>query len=156
MTDRGARAMIENPFVGAWKLISCELRSANGQISYPMGQDAQGYIIYSRNGYLAVAFMSVDRPPFVSDDLRAGSAQEKVQAFDAYFSYCGRYEVRDDKVIHHVEVSLFPNWIGKRQERHYRFEQDQLILSAPPVLIDGIERAAHLIWQKTAELDHEG
>lgn len=86
--------------------------------------------------------------------LRAGSAEEKVQAFDAYFSYCGRYEVRGENVIHHVEVSLFPNWIGKSQERQYRFAQDQLILSAPPVLIDGMERAAHLIWRKTAELDH--
>ncbi|WP_295458851.1 lipocalin-like domain-containing protein [uncultured Thiodictyon sp.] len=142
--------MIENPFVGAWRLISCELRSVNGQISYPMGKDAQGYIIYSRDGYLSVAFMSSGRNPFASDDLRAGSAEEKVQAFDTYFSYCGRYEVRDEAVIHHVEVSLFPNWTGKSQERRYRFDQDQLILSAPPVLIDGIEQAAHLVWQKTA------
>lgn len=147
--------MIENPFVGAWRLISCELRNATGQVGYPMGKDAQGYIMYSREGYISVAFMSTGRTPFASEDLRAGRVEEKVQAFDAYFSYCGRYEVRGETVIHHIEVSLFPNWIGKSQERRYRFDRNQLILSAPPVLIDGIEQAAHLIWQKTAEHDHQ-
>jgi hypothetical protein len=141
--------MAENPFIGAWRLISLEFRSANGQVNYPLGKDVHGYIIYNQDGYMSVAFMSVGRTPFNSGDLSAGGIEEKVQAFDTYFSYCGRYELRGEKVIHHIEVSLFPNWIGKDEERFYRFDNDQLILSTPPLLVDGIEQTGLLIWKRS-------
>jgi hypothetical protein len=32
-------------------------------------------------------------------------------------SCCGRYEFRGDTVVHRVELSLFPNWVGVEQER---------------------------------------
>jgi Lipocalin-like domain len=35
----------QNPFVGTWRLVSYKLRRSNGQVSYPLGQDAVGYII---------------------------------------------------------------------------------------------------------------
>lgn len=37
--------MTQNPFVGTWRLVSCELRGSDGQVSYPLAQDAVGYII---------------------------------------------------------------------------------------------------------------
>jgi hypothetical protein len=32
-------------------------------------------------------------------------------------AYAGRYSFLGDHVIHHVELSLFPNWVGSDQER---------------------------------------
>lgn len=141
--------MAENTFIGSWRLISFELRSANGQVNYPFGQNVNGYIIYSLDGYVSVAFMRSGRPHFHTEDLLAGSVEEKALAFDTYFSYCGKYEIRGNKVIHHIEVSLFPNWTGRDQERLYKFDGDRLILSTQPLLVEGIEQTGHLIWKRS-------
>jgi hypothetical protein len=92
--------------------------------------------------------MGVDRPHFKSNDLRGASVEEKVLAFDTYFTYCGKYEVTDKKVVHHIEVSFYPNWVGEDQERFYAFDGGQLILTTPPLLIDNSEQTAYLIWKR--------
>jgi hypothetical protein len=140
--------MAQNPFIGTWRLVSCELRSADGQISYPFGQDAVGYIMYNEDGYMSVAIMGTNRPTFASGDIRGGSTEEKVAAADTYLSYCGRYELQRDKVIHHIEVSFFPNWFGVDQERIYEFDRDRLSLSTPPFLVSDMQQTAHLIWER--------
>ena len=140
--------MAENPFIGTWALVSFELRNRNGLVIYPFGHNVHGYIIYGQDGYMFVAFMSVGRPNFKSRDLRGSSIEEKELAFDTYLSCCGRYELRGEEVVHHIEVSLIPNWTGQDQVRFYEFDEDQLVLSTPPVLWEGIEQTAHLIWKR--------
>ena len=50
--------MTANPLIGTWRLISWENRSVDGQkISYPLGKDAVGYIMYNEDGYMFVAIM---------------------------------------------------------------------------------------------------
>ena len=61
-------------------------------------------------------------------------------------SYCGRYEFRGDTVIHRVELSLFPNWIGGYQERLVDLRENRLTLSTRPLLLRDIQQTAHLIW----------
>ncbi len=38
--------------VGTWKLLSYEVRYSDGSVSYPWGPDAQGFLIYSADGYM--------------------------------------------------------------------------------------------------------
>ena len=71
-------------------------------------------------------------------------------AVEGYVSYCGRYEVNGDKVIHHIEVSLFPNWVGVRQERMYELDGDRLTLSTPLMLVGGRRLSTHLIWERAS------
>jgi hypothetical protein len=54
---------------------------------------------------------------FDTPDRLAASTQEKVQAFDAYVTYCGRYRIEGDVAYHQIELSLLPNWIGEEQAR---------------------------------------
>jgi hypothetical protein len=133
--------------IGAWRLLSFEFRNKDGQVSYPFGEDAVGYIIYSQDGYVSITIMSANRPKFASGDITGGSSEEKISAVDTFYSYCGRYEVRGDRVIHHLEVSLFPNWIGADQERIFELEDSKLILSAP-LLWGGVEQAARTTWER--------
>ena len=140
--------MAQNPFIGTWRLVSCELRKPDGEVSYPFGRDPVGYIMYNPEGYMSVAFMSADRPKFAAGDVMGGTTEEKVAAVDTYLSYCGRYEIQHDKVIHHIEVSLFPNWVGVDQERIYEFKDDKLSLSTPPLLVGGSQQTAYLIWER--------
>jgi hypothetical protein len=92
--------------------------------------------------------MASDRPAFEARDLPKGTEQEKVAAADKYISYAGKFEVRGNKVYHHVDVSLFPNWVGGDQVRNFRFENNRLLLSTDPVPGDEKQKAGYLIWEK--------
>ena len=141
--------MTTNPLIGTWRLISWETRSVDGQkISYPLGKDAVGYIMYNEDGYMFVAIMRPNRVRFAAGDLLGGSTEEKTQAVDTYVSYCGRYEFNGGTVIHHVDLSLFPNWVGVEQERLVELRGNRLTLSTHPILLGGMQQTAHLIWER--------
>jgi hypothetical protein len=105
-----------------------------------------GLLIYSGDGYMSVAMMSASRQKFVDKDVKKGTNEEKAASVDTYVSYSGRYEVQGDKVIHHVEVCLFPNWVGNDQKRTFQFDGNRLTLSTPLPGGD-IQRSAHLVWE---------
>ena len=144
---------MDDPFVGTWHLLSWELRAASGGIYHPLGEDAAGLLIYSADGYMAVSLTKPGRAPFGLPWLFEGAPAEKIAAMDSYASYAGRYEVREkeSKVMHFVEFSLFPNWVGTTQERFFKFDQDRLVLSAAPFVKDGDEQTAFLVWKKAGK-----
>jgi hypothetical protein len=141
--------MASNPLIGTWRLISWENRSlVDGQISYPLGEDATGYIMYNDDGYMFVAIMGSNRLRFAADDLLSATKEEEAQAEETYVTYCGRYEFHGETVIHHVELSLFPNWVGSKQERLVEVRGNRMTLSKRPILLRGIRQRAHLIWER--------
>ena len=148
--EKGFCKVSANRFVGAWRLLSFEVRTSSGEVSYPLGRDAVGLLLYGQQGYMAVSLMRAGRPHFKTGEIWGGSSEEKLAAFDSYNSYSGRYEVKDDKVIHHVELSLFPNWIGGSQERYFEFDGDRLTLRTPETTADGMERTWIAIWERTS------
>jgi hypothetical protein len=125
-----------------------DLRRLNIEVEYPFGPDAQGYIVYAADGYMSVAIMRAGRRPFAVPDLLLGTLEEQAQAAATYVSYAGRYELEEGKVIHYVEISLFPNWIGTRQERFCEFAGDRLTLSTPPLLAGGRKQRHYLVWER--------
>lgn len=136
-------------FIGTWRLVSMETRKEDESL-HRRGE-RKGYLIYSPEGYMSVAFMKEGRKEFASGDIRGGTVDEKIEAFNGYISYSGRYEVKDDIVIHDIEVSLFPNWIGEKQERFYKFDGDTLTLSTPLQLVGGMKLSSHLVWEKVRD-----
>jgi len=141
----------QNPFIGTWKLQSFEQRNADDPNSppvYPMGRDLDGFILYSDDGHMAVTLMKENRPAFLSEDLRGGTTDEKKSAFETYISYCGKYIIQGNEVIHQIEASLFPNWTGIDQKRLYEFKGDSMTLSTPPFLMGGINQTVRLVWKR--------
>ena len=134
--------------VGTWTLESWEVVDANSAVDYPFGRTPVGYLMYDPAGYMAVAFMSASRRPFGAADILGGTPEEKSAAIGTYISYCGRYEVKGDRVFHHIEASLFPNWTGVTQERIVNLTGDTLRISTPPLLIKGKVQTAHLVWKR--------
>ena len=141
--------MRSNPLIGTWRLVSWENRSVgDDQVSYSVGRDAVGYIIYNQDGYMFVAIMAPNRLRFATEDLFSGTTEEEAQAEETYVSYCGRYDLQGDVVFHHVELSLFPNWVGTEQERLVELRENRLTLSTRPIPLEGTEQTAHLIWER--------
>ncbi|MCX6012134.1 MAG: lipocalin-like domain-containing protein [Chloroflexi bacterium] len=143
--------MSVNPFTGTWKLLSYEVRSNEGKITYPWGKDLAGQIMYSKDGYMSVAMMAMDRPNFTdSRDVSKGTGEEKTAAIDRYLSYAGRYDIveKESKIYHHLRISLFPNWVNGDQIRNYKFEGNKLYLSTDPAPGDEKKKTGHLIWER--------
>ena len=133
--------------VGTWRLKGWETHTADGRVAYPLGRDAVGYLIYTAGGHMAVAMMRANRPPFAGGDLLGGTLAEQATAAAGYVTYCGRYEIRNETVIHHVELSLFPNWVGTDQVRFAEVEGDQLTITTGPLAIGG-ETVNRLVWER--------
>ena len=133
--------------VGTWRLKLWETRTTDGRVTYPLGRDAVGYLIYTAGGHIAVPMMRANRPAFASDDLLGGTVEEQATAAAGYVTYCGRYEVRNGTVIHRVELSLFPNWVGSTQVRFAEVEADEVTITTDPLAIGG-ETVNRLVWER--------
>ncbi len=134
--------------VGAWRLVSWENQAADGQVTYPMGTDPIGYVIYTADGRFSVTISRAGRAGFAAGDLLAGTREEKARAVEGFVAYAGRYSFLGERVIHHVELSLFPNWVGGDQERWVELAGDRLILSASPLLLAGKQQVPRLVWER--------
>jgi len=140
--------MATNPLIGTWRLISYEARTGDGAVSYPLGKNPSGFILYSEDGYMSVTMMSANRTNYASSDLRAGTPEEKLAAAETYLSYSGRYTFEGDRVLHHVEVSFFPNRVGTTQVRHLTLSGNTVTLRTPAMLISREQQTAELVWQR--------
>jgi Lipocalin-like domain len=81
-------------------------------------------------------------------EIFSGRVQKRRRAAQTYITYCGRYEFHGDTVVQHVELSLFPNWVGVDQERLIEVTGNRLTVSTRPMLLDGIQQSGHLIWER--------
>ena len=143
--------MSKNSLIGTWRLISCEVHRSDGRISYPYGKTPSGYIMYDEAGYMLVAITRGGRQAFAAGSIHRATAGEKSRAARTYLSYAGRYELRDDRVVHHVEVSLYPDWVGTDLVREVELSGRRLTLTSPPDRSGYIERKTKIVWERAKE-----
>lgn len=133
--------------VGTWRLKRWETHHPDGRITFPLGPDAVGYLFYTPEGYMSVSMMRAKRAPFAGEDMLGGTPEEKAAAAAEYVTYCGSYDIQDGAVIHHVEMSLFPNWVGVDQVRFAEVEGDELTITTKPLRIGG-DTINRLVWER--------
>ena len=136
--------------LGTWRLVSYQARQANGTVSYPMGKDLRGFIMYTQDGHMAAQLMKPDRAPVTSNDVNKIAPEEMAAAAAGFFAYSGTFDVDDAArtVTHHVKISLIPNWVGGDQKRQVKFDGKQLELSGGPMTIDGQPQTVHVLWER--------
>jgi len=137
-----------NSLIGTWKLVSHVHQAADGSVNYSRGKDAKGQLIYTADGTMSVFLMRASRPPFLADSMVACTTDEKAEAFDACLSYCGRYRIEENKVIHIIEMSVYPNWVGTEQVRYFQLNGSKLILMSPPFQTVAGKKTAIITWEK--------
>ena len=144
--------------VGTWRLVSCEGRSSEGDVSRPFGHAPVGFLIYGADGYMSVSLMRPGLPHFASGDRLRGSAEEVRLAREGFNAYCGTYEVDEARgtVVHHVAASDFPNYVGIDLVRRFTLEHGALALETPPVVRDGKTSTFRLVWTPATERQTDG
>jgi hypothetical protein len=131
-------------FVGTWKLVDYSFLYEDGRIEKPWGENVVGYLLYSAEGYMSGNLSPAGRRHNVEKAPERKSTRKR-----DYIAYAGPYTVEKDTVTHHVEVSLFPNWLGTAQLRYHKLEGDTLVLRTPPVLSGDGMVAVQLTWRRT-------
>ncbi len=140
-------------FIGSWKLEKWTATLADGSEVFPYGQNAYGKLIYESNGEMSGIFMADERSKMSSDDVATRIAEEALAAFNSFFAYSGPYHIDRDSsyVLHTVEACINPNWIGRQQKRFFKIENRKLILSTPPIMVQGTQSQSvqqTLIWHR--------
>jgi hypothetical protein len=141
--------MSDPSLIGTWSLRHFELRFPDGRVTHPFGEAVSGYLFYNEDGFMSAAFGSAARCAGSSQDL-AKVAQREAGGFDEFMAYCGRYEVKDDRIRHSVEVSSLEAWTGTVQERSYEIEGDELTLLTVPLMVGTDAPTGYLVWERVA------
>ncbi len=134
--------------IGTWKLRSFEMRFPDGRVIHPYGEEVEGLLVYDRTGHMIASLASARRSATASQDLEEVGARTQ---YDDFMSYCGRYEVKGDRVSHDVLISSLEAWTGTVQERVFERDGDQLSLITLPLLVGGEAPTAYLIWDRIPE-----
>ena len=140
--------MSEQSLVGTWRLVSYQAQDEDGNVTYPFGQDVDGFLIYTPDGHVAAQLGKANRSGAIEGRWADASADAIAAAARDYYAYCGTYHVGREEVVHTVAVSLIPNWIGSDQVRRFSFQGDRLTLATPPLPIDGRLQVATLVWER--------
>jgi hypothetical protein len=137
-------------FAGTWNLVSSEMRASSGEILYPLGEDCAGRITFDSAGNFAAQLMRRDRPQFASGDIVRGTDDEIRAAYQGYVAFWSKIIVDEAKkeITYEVEGSLFPNWIGHSNLRHYEFQGNRMTLKTPPFVMAGRELTGVLVWER--------
>lgn len=114
----------------------------------PFGENPIGRLVYTAGGFMSAQLASAHRPAFASPAFTRATVDEKGAAYDTFMAYCGRYEVFGDHVMHHVEMSLFPNWAGGDQKRFFELDGDSLVLRPPAYERHGVTYTDELRWER--------
>ena len=141
----------QSPLTGDWRLRSWVSEADDGSVVLPLGQAPVGILVYSPDGTMITTIAPAVRPPLTSGDaLQGGPEDERRQAAETFIAYSGRYVDDGTDVVHNVEMSLYPNWVGTRQVRHRRLSDDgeTLELSTDPLTVAGRRAVHRLTWER--------
>jgi hypothetical protein len=142
----------DNSIIGTWKLVSAVLTTLDGATRNLLGESPSGFLTYTADGRMTAIVASSGRQPLSVADPAVTPAAEQAEAFATFTAYAGRYTFYGDRVIHHVEVSLFENWVGTDQIRFAKLHGARLTLTAPPMSIGGEQLVVQLTWEQLNQL----
>jgi Lipocalin-like domain len=150
------KAASNENLVGTWQLVSAGTFRKDGTFEpYPeYGPNPKGYLMYDKTGHMCVSLANPNHPHWA--DPEKPTDAEKLRSYDAFFAYCGTYEVRqqEGRVIHRPEVGSWPHYIGTDQNRNFRLEGDRLILSDEETPPGGEQRKYQITWRRVESQDH--
>jgi hypothetical protein len=149
----------DNTLVGTWQLVDWTV-TVGDRSRRPWGGNAHGLLTYTDDGRMWAALMATDRPPVPTRTLSAAPPTMRAAAASGFVMYAGSYTLDGDDVIHHVEISLLPNYVGNDERRHIDWIETSngrdLQLTTPPTETDaGRTSVERLQWTRIDTETHE-
>ena len=134
--------------IGHWKLVSFVEQQAGGPWTDALGASAKGCISYWPTGHMQVLIGALDRPRF-RGEWNAIAAADKARCLDRMVAYSGRFTLKEDRVLHHVDVCWIPNWEGRDLIRLASFPASNRLLLRTEAATDGRHRPMQeVLWER--------
>lgn len=149
MNTSQAAPVRPDTLVGAWDLTSWDLLVDDEPRPHGFGDRVTGQLLYLPSGHMSAILSDPDRAQLSVEPFAAAPADERAEAARAYVSYGGRWSVEGDRVRHHVQFCLLPNWVGTDLVRTVSWQEEHLVLSTVPER-DARGRAVtnRLVWRR--------
>jgi hypothetical protein len=135
--------------LGAWRLESAVEVFDDGERRDEFGPNPDGYLCYDAAGVVSAVLGDSARPTVSAGDPQSGTDDEYESMARHFIAYAGPFsvDVGNGTVVHHVDVSLFPNWQGHDQVRRVTIDGGRLsIIASDRTSADGRTFHSELIW----------
>ena len=145
----GPEPIESDALVGAWELVSWNLLVDDEQRPHGFGEQVTGQLLYLPSGHMSAILSDPGRAPLSVEPFAAAPEDERAEAARTYVSYGGRWSVDGDRVRHHVQFCLLPNWVGTDLVRSITWQRGNLVLSTAPER-DAKDRVVtnRLVWRR--------
>ena len=133
--------------VGSYVGRGRETIAAGSKARGPQAREAAqpARIVYTKEGLVFAISTPAGRAPTGVKDVREAPNEVKARLADDVVAYAGRYEMKDGKVLHHIEVSFFPDLVGRTNVRTPSFEGKVLTLTTEPDQKGGVQK---IYWER--------
>src|SRR5680860_357320 len=153
--------LVMHDLTGTWRLVEWTFTVNGSRPTRPWGGNPSGLLTYTEDGRMSATLMSLGRPAAPTRTLSGAPASIRAAAAGGYLNYAGGYSFDGDDVLHHIELSLMPNWVGTTERRRIDWVPgdggSDLVLSTPPTLTDGGRTAVNrLRWTKLDPPENRG
>src|SRR5580704_18043705 len=112
---------MNSAILGTWKLISASSSTSDGERNdAAFGVGPTGFVTYNPDGRMSVLISHGGRKLLSASAAKPPSAEEQAEAFRTFVAYAGRYTLRTDDIVHHVEISFIQDWVGTDQVRRIK------------------------------------
>ena len=127
--------------IGTWKLVDATSRDPDGKpLPKPYGPKGMGIVTLNADGRM-MAVLCDGRT-----SLPDGTTRD-------YASYCGNYTFDGATLITKVDSSSAARIaIGSDQVRKVRFEGKRLVLTPPPVMLNGVMQHRDIFWERISPI----
>ena len=147
---------IRAQLLGAWTLARWGIDFPDGRASsFPFGPDATGLIVYTADGWMNATIARAARAPLSTGSVRQAPTEQQCAAFESYFNYAGPFSLRLidglPHVVHAVQFSLNPNFVGSEQVRRIRFDGARRLTLSADERVGDVVRQHRLDWQRTGD-----
>lgn len=145
----GDTALPPAALLGTWVLTDHAIEDAAGNVVERLfGDRPTGRLVYCGDGTVSVHLMSAGIRRLATHRVRGGTVQEKAAAYDGYLGYSGSWVLSGTTLVHHIDLSSFPNYVGTSQLRRIALIGDVLTLSSDPVQSEAGPVAAVATWRR--------
>lgn len=147
MSHSAAPEMIAG-ILGTWYLREAYAIDADGRRQHDLyGARPTGIIHYGDDGRM-MALITHEGRSRMSGDRQAAPDHERAEAYKSCIAYSGIFEIEGGWILHRVDVSTYPNWVGTTLRRQVRIEGGCVVLLTAPQMQDGVETVLKLVWQR--------